>query len=127
MARTKATPAAEQFAALGFADPLDWTPAMALAVKQKWTNLPVDRKVDVLRADLAAVMVSVTATAHDLVVAGFSTDADACATEASRLVRNAKVNAWRVRNQIQAALDARALKFAILRQSKAVKAAVVVA
>lgn len=128
MTRQKATPAAEQFAALGLNDQTAWTPAMALAVKQKWANLPIDRKVDDLRSELAAVAVEQTPDAAALAADpdfqkqwGPADDAviNAAQAEAHRLKRNAKVNAWRQRNQIQAALDARALKFAAMRQGKA--------
>lgn len=128
MSRSKATPAAEQFAALGLTDPAAWSPAMNLAVKQKWANLPVDRKVDDLRAELAAVEVAKTPDAAALLAGNAAgatepcyaaaTDQAAADVEAARLKRNAKVNAWRVRNQIQAALDARAMKFAAMRAGR---------
>jgi hypothetical protein len=121
MSRSKVTPAAEQFAALGLNDPAAWSPAMHLAVKQRWGNLPVDRKVDDLRAELAAVEVEATPDAATVLSLGLAPDQTAAEVEAHRRKRNAKVNAWRARNQIQAALDARALKFAQMRQAKGVK------
>jgi hypothetical protein len=128
MTRTKATPAAEQFAALGLTDQSAWSPAMNLAVKQKWANLPVDRKVDDLRAELAAIAVDEVPTVDMLEGSAMPQHGDAremtrdeAVAEHARLLRNAKVNAWRKRNQIQAALDARALKFAQMRQGKALK------
>ena len=84
----------------------DWTEPMRLAVKQKWSGLRVDEKVDVLRKELAAV--------EAVAVPSSVTDPD----EVKRLKRNAAVNAWRTRNQIQAALDARDLKFAALRAKR---------
>ena len=123
----KKTPAAEQFAALGIAKD-DWTDAMRLAVKQKWSGLPVDAKV----ADLRALLDAATATPLDvpsvedikkqMILDGAVIAADAEAIkEHKRLKRNAAVNAWRERNQIQAALDARDLKFAALRAKRKAK------
>lgn len=110
MSRTKSVSAAEQFAALGLTDASKWTPAMNLAVKQKWSSLPVDAKVDDLRTRLAAVKTPAVPSIHAL-TQQLGT-ADAAKAEHARLLRNAKVNAWRARNQIQAALDAREMKFA---------------
>lgn len=114
------TTARDAFAALGLTE-TDWTPAMRLAVKQKWTNLPVDEKVSVLRERLQAVSAESTADAQTLHNAGFGTEEE-CAAEAARLKRNAGVQAWRARNQIQAALDAREAKFAKMRAGRALKA-----
>lgn len=111
--------AADQFAALGIPE-ADWTDTMRLAVKQRWSNLPVDVKVDDLRTRVAAVKKDPTPTAADLEAAGFAGDAR---TEAARLKRNAAVNAWRTRGQLQAALDARELKFAAMRAARGHKAA----
>lgn len=116
---TRRTPAAEQFAALGIAED-DYTDAMRLAVKQKWSGLPVDDKVADLRAALEALespaVPDVAQIKADLVLAGNTVVSDEMATaEHKRLKRNAAVNHWRSRNQIQAALDARELKFAAMR------------
>lgn len=105
------TPAADQFAALGIPE-ADWTDTMRLAVKQRWTNLPVDEKVGVLREQIAAVTKDPTPTADELAASGFAGDP---VKEAARLKRNAAVNAWRARGQLQAALDARELRFAAIR------------
>lgn len=110
-------PAAAQFDALGLT-PTDWTPAMQMAVKQKWANLEVDAKVDDLRARIADVEPDPTPTADILMASGFSTDEDECAAEARRLKRNATVNAWRERTQLQAALDARELRYAKVRAAR---------
>ena len=110
-------PAAAQFEALGLT-PKDWTPAMQMAVKQKWSNLPVDDKVDDLRQRIADVEPEPTPSPDILMATGFSTKADECAEEAKRLKRNATVNAWRVRTQLQAALDARELRFAKVRAAR---------
>lgn len=110
--------AAAQFAAMGI-DPKDFTETMELAVKQKWSGLPVDEKVDDLRAQIADVEVDPTPTADMLQATGFSRDPDACRVEAARLKRNATVNAWRRRGQLQAALDAREIKFAKVRAKRA--------
>jgi len=119
------TPAAEQFHALGLTDEKAWTPTMLLAVKQRWSGLPVDQKVADLRAALAAVEVAAVPSVDEMVAEAVSlggTDNDAtrdkATTEHKRLKRNAAVNAWRERNQIQAALDARDLKFRALRSAK---------
>lgn len=109
------TPAAEQFHQMGLT-PADYTPAMEIAVKQKWGDLPVDDKVADLRDRIDAVTTEPTPTAIELEHAGL--DAEAAATEAKRLKRNAKVQAWRERNHLQAALDARELKFARMRAAK---------
>lgn len=106
----KSTPAAEQFSAMGL-EPADWTDTMRIAVKQRWTNLPVDAKVDDLRTQIAAVTPAPAPTVEVLLAQGFGTE-DECRTEVARLKRNASVNAWRTRNQLQAALDARELKYA---------------
>lgn len=101
----------------------DWTPAMQLAVKQKWSSLPVDEKVADLRDRLAAVKPATVPSVADLkaqlILEGRDvvTDADAEA-EHKRLKRNAAVNAWRERNQLQAALDARELRFAAMRAKR---------
>lgn len=123
--RTRKTPAAEQFAALGLTDEAAWSKAMQLAVKQRWSGLPVDVKVADLRAQLAAVTVADVPSVDEMVaeaVALGGTDDDATREKAEaehkRLKRNAAVNAWRERNQIQAALDARDLKFAGLRAAR---------
>lgn len=120
---TRKTPAAEQFAALGIAED-DYTDAMQLAVKQKWSGLPVEDKVADLRAALEALeaptVPDVAQIKADLVLAGNTVVSDEMATaEHKRLKRNAAVNAWRTRNQIQAALDARELKFAAMRNKRA--------
>lgn len=112
---SKKTPAAEQFAALRI-DPKDFTPAMELAVKQKWSGLPVDEKVGDLRDRLAMVTLPGVPAVEALVADGMD-EADAKA-ERARLLRNAKVNAWRTRNQIQAALDARDLRFRAMRAAR---------
>lgn len=119
---TRKTPAAEQFAALGIAE-TDWTDPMRLAVKQKWSGLPVDQNVSDLRDAIAAVTQAPVADASEvkaeLVLAGAQVVSDAdVATEVKRRKRNAAVNAWRERNQLQAALDARELKFAKMRQKR---------
>lgn len=113
MSRSKSLSAAEQYTAMGLTDPAVWTPAMNLAVKQKWSNLPVDVKVDDLRGRLASVEAP-TVESLDALTQRLGT-LDAAKAEHARLLRNAKVNAWRARNQIQAALDARELKFAAMR------------
>ena len=110
-------PAAEQFDALGLT-PKDWTPSMQMAVKQKWSNLEVDAKVDDLRQRIADVEPVPTPTPEILMASGFSADLDECTEEAKRLKRNATVNAWRTRTQLQAALDARELRFAKTRATK---------
>lgn len=122
----KATPAAEQFTALGI-NPADYTPAMQLAVKQKWGNLRVNEKVDVLRRDLAAVVTepappveSIEATARAM---GEADPTAYAVAEHKRLKRNHAVAAWRARNQIQAALDARDLKFKAMRAKRGSKSA----
>lgn len=114
----KKTPAAEQFAALNI-DPADYTPAMALAVKQKWSGLPIDKKVGELRDALAAVESPDVPTVDDLAAQG----ADDPEAERKRLVRNAKVHVWRQRNQIQAALDARDIRFKAMRAARGSKKA----
>lgn len=114
------TPAADAFIALGLTDQTAWTPAMHLAVKQRWTDLPLDVKVGELRdriANLTAPEVPDVGTVKaNLILANRAevSDADAKA-EHARLKRNAGVNAWRQRGQLQAALDARDLKFKALR------------
>lgn len=115
----KSQPAGEQFAALGI-DPADYTPAMTLAIKQRWSNLPVDKKVDELRAELAAVQTPAV-TSVDALIQELGTR-ELAEAEHRRLKRNAAVNAWRVRNQLRAALDARDLKFAAMRAKRAPKA-----
>jgi hypothetical protein len=130
--------AAQQFEKLGLG-PADYTTAMRNAVNQRWSELPVDRKVDELRADLAAVTREATATVEELLDAEVQILAqngvtmtvdelpaatrDAAVKEAERLKRNAGVNAWRERGKIQAALDARELRFAAMRAGKARKTA----
>lgn len=115
-------PAHESFTKLGLA-PAVWTDAMRLAHKQRWTNLPVDDKVADLRDRLAAVapdpVRSVDQLLVDMLASGQSpvTRADAEA-EHKRLKRNAGVNAWRERGRLQAALDARELRFAAMRAAK---------
>lgn len=116
------TPAAEQFAALGIPED-DYTDAMRLAVKQKWTGLPVDAKVADLRDQLAALKPTEVETPAQiktrLILAGAPVVTDAeVDVEHKRLKRNAAVNDWRARNQIQAALDARDAKFAALRAKR---------
>jgi len=119
----KKTPAAELFNACGIA-PDDYTAAMRLAVKQRWSGLPIHEKVDVLRARLAAVQVASVDPAA--VCESLAADTPAAALDAAtaaevkRLKRNASVNAWRERNQLQAALDAREAKFAALRARRKV-------
>lgn len=108
--------AAAQFEALGIPE-ADWTDAMRLAVKQRWSNLPVDVKVDDLRASLAAVTEPAAPTEAELVAAGFTTE-PAQHDELARRKRNAKVQAWRARKQIQAALDARDLRFKAMRAKR---------
>lgn len=108
--------AADAFAALGIA-PADWTDTMRLAVKQNWTNLPVDKKVDDLRAEIAAIKPEPVPPAEVLLAQGFGTE-DECRAEVNRLKRNASVNAWRARGQLQAALDAREAKFARVRAAR---------
>jgi len=121
----KLTPAADQFAALGLtAD--QFTPAMQLAIKQKWSGLPVDKKVGDLRDALAAVTPPTHATLVDLLEAsnadhpGRTIDEQhsLAGAEHARLKRNAAVAAWRERNKLQAAIDARDLKFAALRAKR---------
>lgn len=114
--KKKSTAAAAQFTALGI-DEADYTDAMRLAVKQRWSNLPVDQKVDDLRAALAAVKEPALPTDDELVAAGFTTDV-AKHDEMARRKRNAKVQAWRARKQIQAALDARDLRFRAMRAKR---------
>lgn len=116
---TRRTPAADQFKALGIPE-TDWTDAMQLAVKQKWSGLPVDDKVADLRAALEALTQPEVPTVEqikgELVLAGNPVVTDDMATaEHKRRKRNAAVNHWRARNQIQAALDAREAKFAMMR------------
>lgn len=127
---SKKTPAREQFLALGLTDESAWTPAMVLAVKQKWSGLPLDVKVADLRAQLAALeaeeLPSVTELVTSMAAAG-ETGADLperAAAELKRRKRNAAVNLWRSRNQLQAALDARDLKFAALRAKRGTQVAV---
>lgn len=109
--RTARPAAADQFAKLGLT-PADWTPAMGVAVKQKWTGLDVDAKVADLRERIEA---QVRPTLDTIRAQHPGVDDD----EATRLLRNAKVNAWRVRTRLQAALDARELRFAKMRAAKA--------
>lgn len=121
--------AAEQYQSLGLTDPAVYTPAMLLAIKQKWTGLPVDKAVAELRAAVAAVEQAPVPTVPELkaqlILAGVNPCSDADAVlEQKRLKRNAAVNAWRTRNQLQAALDARDLKFAGLRAKRGTKVAV---
>lgn len=126
----KSIKAADAFAALGLTA-ADYTDAMRLAVKQNWTNLPTDVAVSELREKVAAVTTAPTPTSNDLAAGGHGTtyvngvivvDREACNKEAARLKRNAAVNAWRERNRLQAALDARDAKFAKMRAAKAAKA-----
>ena len=104
--------AEQQFTELGLTV-RDYTPAMKLAIKQRWSNLEVDAKVDDLRARVAAVKVEETPSAEILQAQGM--DPEEARAEAARLRRNAGVQAWRARNQLQAALDAREAKFAKMR------------
>lgn len=112
--------AAEQFKAMGIPES-DWTDTMQVAVKQRWSSLPVDEKVADLRARLAAVAEPVLPSLEDLTKqyeAAADPHAEQTATdELARLKRNAKVQTWRARKQIQAALDARDLKFKALRSA----------
>ena len=110
-----ATPAADAFAGLGL-DETEWTPAMTIAVRQCWSGLPTDAPV----ADLRAAIANIPQPTRDTIAAQNPdvTDAD----ELSRLCRNAKVNAWRKRTQLQAALDARSLRFAKMRAARKVAA-----
>jgi hypothetical protein len=114
MTRTTGRAAADQFTALGLTD-ADYTDAMRIAVKQGWSNLPVDAKVADLRDALAAVTTPVITDTDAR--AGLPADAtdEQVAVEVARLRRNAGVNAWRQRTRIQAALDARGAKFAAMR------------
>ena len=103
--------AAQQFEQLGI-ELKDHTRAMQLAVSQRWTNLPVDLPVGELRKRIAAVKTAPVASVEDVmadrVTAGENPVVRAdCEAEVARLKRNAAVNAWRERNQLQAALDAR--------------------
>lgn len=116
-------PAAEQFADLGLTNQKHWTPAMQLAVKQKWSNLPIGDKVDDLRNAIADIVTDPTPSVEMLLATGFSKDEGACRVEAARLKRNATVNAWRRRNQLQAALDAREMKYAAMRAARSKKGA----
>jgi hypothetical protein len=125
MPKSKATPAAEQFIAHGLTDESAYTPAMQLAIKQKWTGLPIDSPVATLRDAIAKIkpkpVPSVTDVMADLAAQGVSpVSGEAAAAEVKRLKRNAAVQAWRERNQLQAALDARELKFAALRAKRKV-------
>lgn len=117
----KSSGAAAQFAAMGIPES-DWTDAMHLAVKQRWSNLPVDVKVDDLRASLADVKEPALPTVAELVAAGFDTEPQQ-KDEMARRKRNAKVQAWRARKQIQAALDARDLRFKAMRAKRSTTAA----
>lgn len=111
---SKKTPAAAAFEKLG-AKPVDYTPAMRLAVKQKWTDLPTEVPVAELRERLAALEAPSVPTLAELEADESVTDP---AGELVRLKRNAAVNAWRARNRLQAALDARNLRYAALRSAK---------
>lgn len=99
------------------------TPAMQLAVKQRWNvKALLTLTVKQLEAQLAAVTVAATPTATE--IAGLErngkamSDSDAApireraTAEAARLLANAKVNAWRERGKLQAALDTRKLAYA---------------
>jgi hypothetical protein len=124
------TSALDAFASLGLTDQTVFTKAMALAVKQRWTDLPTDRKVDELRADLAVLEADGPAeVASVLALEGIGSGLDHAEAEKehARLKRNAAVNHWRARNQIQAALDARDLKFAAMRAKRGALQAVVAA
>lgn len=93
------------------------TPALEVAVKQKWT-LPEGTMAE-LKAALAAVqMPTDLPSAEALYAANFHADKEACQAEAVRLVRNAKTNDWRQRTRLQAAIDARTAKFANVRAGK---------
>jgi hypothetical protein len=118
------TSARDAFASLGLTDESAWTKAMNLAVTQKWTDLPTGEKVDDLRAARAAVKEAEVPEAAVLVATGVCADLEAAGVERKRLVRNAKVNAWRERNKLQAALDARDLKFAAMRAKRTAQPAV---
>ncbi len=122
MSRTAQPKPADQFRALGLTDETEWTPGMRLAVKQKWSGLPIDAKVDDLRAQLAAVQVEPVPAVDDLTK--LIGDRDMAVAEHARLTRNAKVNAWRERGRLRAALEARELKFARLRAARGKTAAV---
>lgn len=115
----KKTPAADQFRALGLTDETAWTDTMRLAVKQRWSGLPVDAKVADLRAQLAAIVPDPVPTAAALQAAleaaGEPLAEQAAAAEHKRLKRNVAVDVWRRRGKVQAAIDARDLKFAALR------------
>lgn len=102
--------AADQFAALGL-DPEEWTPAMKVAVSQKWTGLETDAKVSELQQRLDD---HVRPTMDDVLKDHPGVD-DA---EAARLLRNRKVDSWRVRTRLQAALDARRLRFTKMRAAR---------
>lgn len=110
----KSRAAAAQFAELGI-DEADYTPAMRLAVKQKWSSLPVDQPVGKLREQIAAVVTEQPDMAA--LTAAFPEPAEFEA-ELRRLKRNYAVTAWRRRNQLQAALDARDLRFAAMRSKR---------
>lgn len=112
------TPAAAQFAALGIAEE-DYTDAMRTAVTQRWAGLPVEKKIGDLRAELAAIETP-TITLDD-VPRGTGDPAvveAAAAEELKRLRRNAAVNTWRAKTKLQAAIDARDVKFAALRAKR---------
>lgn len=121
------TKAADQFAALGL-NPSDWTPTMALAVKQRWTDLPIETKVGDLREQLAALVPAPVPPVGDVKAAMIlerraTVADDEAAAEHRRLKRNAAVNHWRARNQIKAALEARDAKFAKMRARRGQTAA----
>jgi hypothetical protein len=113
--------ARQQFDKMGI-DPADYTKPMQIAIKQRWTLLPVECKVGDLRNMLAAVTPAPTPSAVELAAENLARDGiedrDGAEREAKRLAANARVNAWRERGRIQAALDARDLKYAALRAKK---------
>lgn len=92
------------------------TDAQKVAIKQGW-KLP-DGKIGDLREQLAAVKVAETPTAADLVAADPTMPLEDAEAEAKRLARNAKVNEWRARKTLQAAIDTRGAKYELLRAAK---------
>lgn len=106
------------------------TPAEVNAAKQGW-KIDATPTIGALRTALAAVTVTVTPTASQLSAdpafrpelerttgAADSPRIVAATAEAARLERNAKVNAWRDRQRLQAAIDRRGASFALLRAAK---------
>jgi hypothetical protein len=117
MSKKQSTAAAAQFAQLGIPE-ADWTSAMSLAVRQKWSSLPVEKPVAELRRELAQVAVPRVPSRGELAAMHPTYDEAAVVKEEARLKRNAAVHAWRQRNQLQAALDARELRFAAMRAKR---------